>query len=193
MATDRTEPPQGFAYLPDFLSASEEAALLRRIEGLSFNEVRMHGVVAKRRVLHYGWRYGYESWQLTPAPPVPDWLLPVRERVAGLLDVAIDRLEEVLISQYPAGAGIGWHRDAPMFGPTVAGLSLVSPCRLRFQRKLSDRRLLFEQTLEPRSAYILAGSSRSAWQHQIPQTKALRYSITFRTLACHPSVRLAHP
>jgi alkylated DNA repair dioxygenase AlkB len=51
---------------------------------------------------------------------------------------------------------------------------------------------LFEQVLEPRSAYILAGSSRSAWQHQIPQTKALRYSITFRTLARH-SVPRAHP
>lgn len=26
------------------------------------------------------------------------------------------RLAQVLVSRYPEGAGIGWHRDAPMFG-----------------------------------------------------------------------------
>jgi alkylated DNA repair dioxygenase AlkB len=39
-----------------------------------------------------------------------------------------------------------------------------------------------EVSLEPRTAYVLAGAARFAWQHSIPATKALRYSITFRTL-----------
>jgi hypothetical protein len=30
-----------------------------------------------------------------------------------------DELVEVLLTRYPPGAGIGWHRDAPMFGPEV--------------------------------------------------------------------------
>jgi hypothetical protein len=34
----------------------------------------------------------------------------------------------------------------------------------------------------PRSGYVLSGAARYAWQHSIPPTKALRYSITFRTL-----------
>jgi alkylated DNA repair dioxygenase AlkB len=29
---------------------------------------------------------------------------------------------------------------------------------------------------------VLAGAARTAWQHSIPPTKELRYSITFRTL-----------
>jgi alkylated DNA repair dioxygenase AlkB len=33
-----------------------------------------------------------------------------------------------------------------------------------------------------RSAYLLSGKARWSWQHSIPATDALRYSITFRTL-----------
>jgi alkylated DNA repair dioxygenase AlkB len=37
--------------------------------------------------------------------------------------------------------------------------------------------------LQPRSIYILAGEARTDWEHSIPPLNALRYSITFRTLA----------
>jgi alkylated DNA repair protein (DNA oxidative demethylase) len=36
--------------------------------------------------------------------------------------------------------------------------------------------------LAPRSAYLLAGKARWSWQHSIPSTEDLRYSVTFRTL-----------
>jgi alkylated DNA repair dioxygenase AlkB len=64
----------------------------------------------------------------------------------------------------------------------VVGFSLLSPCVLRFRRRRAgwDRRSL---TLEPRSAYWLAGEARSVWEHSIPPVEALRYSVTFRTLA----------
>jgi DNA oxidative demethylase len=41
---------------------------------------------------------------------------------------------------------------------------------------------VWEVELEPRSGYVLGGAARSSWQHSIPATKDLRYSITFRTL-----------
>jgi hypothetical protein len=41
---------------------------------------------------------------------------------------------------------------------------------------------MWETVLEPGSAYVLAGEARWSWQHHIPPTPALRYSITFRTL-----------
>ena len=53
---------------------------------------------------------------------------------------------------------------------------------MRFQRGKGPARQVREVTLAPRSAYVLAGAARYAWQHSIPPTKALRYSITFRTL-----------
>ena len=34
----------------------------------------------------------------------------------------------------------------------------------------------------PRSVYALTGAARWSWQHSIPATKDLRYSVTFRTL-----------
>jgi len=183
MKTDLfTAPPQGLEYHADFLGPSEERHLIAQLDGLPFNEVRMHGVVAKRQVFHFGLVYGYESWNLTPGPPLPPFLLPVRNRIAPLLNCAPDDVAEVLVTKYPPGAGIGWHRDAPMFGPGVVGVSLLSSCRFRFQRRVGAVREGFEVILEPRSAYVLAGEARSNWQHSIPATTGLRYSITFRTL-----------
>jgi DNA oxidative demethylase len=183
MKTDLCSPrPQGLDYHPDFLTGSEEFDLLKEVEGLPFKDVRMHGVVAKRQVFHFGLVYGYESWKLTPGPPIADFLLPLRNKIAPFLDCAPDEVAEILVTKYPPGAGIGWHRDAPMFGPAVVGLSLLSPCRFRFQRRADGFRQTFDQTLEPRSAYVLSGEARTQWQHSIPRTKGLRYSITFRTL-----------
>jgi DNA oxidative demethylase len=69
----------------------------------------------------------------------------------------------------------------PAFG-TVVGISLGGASRLRFQRGKGDARRVWEVLLEPRSGYVLAGKARTSWQHLIPPTKELRYSITFRTL-----------
>ncbi|ALA59582.1 alpha-ketoglutarate-dependent dioxygenase AlkB [Nitrospira moscoviensis] len=175
-------PPSGFHYLPNWISPAEEAELLAHLEALSFAPVRMHGVVAKRTVVHFGWDYGYESWRITPTRPIPDWLLPLRGRAARLMQKPEDAVEEVLVTRYGSGAGIGWHRDAPMFGPTVVGVSLKGTCRMRFQREVKGMRETAEQILEPRSAYMLSGSARFSWQHSIPPTKTLRYSMTFRTV-----------
>jgi alkylated DNA repair dioxygenase AlkB len=176
------QPPEGFHYHPDFLSVGEEFALIENIVRLEFSEVRMHGVVAKRRVAHFGWVYGYESWRLTRGREVPEFLLPWRERAAQLLNREPKDLSEILVTQYPAGAGIGWHRDAPMFGPAVVGLSLGSACRFRFRRHHAGRFQSTTLVLEPRSAYILSGAARTVWQHSIPATQEIRYSITFRTV-----------
>jgi DNA oxidative demethylase len=69
-----------------------------------------------------------------------------------------------------------------MFGPKVVGVSLAATCRMRFQRGKGERRQVAEVILEPRSAYVLSGAARYVWQHSIPPTKALRWSITLRTL-----------
>src|SRR5438105_3240457 len=120
--------PEGLQYHPAFISEEEADRLIEAIEQLEFSEVRMHGMAAKRRTAHFGWIYGYESWRITPGPPLPEFLLPLRERVAGLLKIEASALAEVLLTKYPPGAVIGWHRDAPMFGPAVVGVSLLSAC-----------------------------------------------------------------
>ena len=95
-----------------------------------------------------------------------------------------DALQHVLVTEYGAGAGIGWHRDKAVFGEIV-GISLLGSARMRLRRYphvagTRGRSLAVE--LAPRSIYSLAGEARWGWQHSIVATKALRYSITFRTL-----------
>lgn len=173
--------PAGLTYHADFVTEDEERELATRIGALAFNEIRMRGQVARRRTIHFGWLYGYESWRIEPGPPMPDFLLPLRERSAVLTGIEADTLAEVLVTEYPPGAGIGWHRDAPMFG-TVVGVSLLATCRFRLQRGKGETRETRTLLLEPRSAYVLDGGARWQWQHSIPPMAALRYSITFRTL-----------
>ena len=177
------EHPQGLEYLPEFLSPDEEAGLVAGVEGLDYSEVVMHGQAARRTVRHYGYRYDYGAFTVVrtdPLPPEFEWL---RARAARLAGVEPDDLAETLVTRYPPGAGIGYHRDAPRFGPKVVGVSLLSTCRLRFQRRVGDVRHVHVLDLAPRSAYVIGGASRTAWQHGITATSALRYSFTFRTLA----------
>jgi DNA oxidative demethylase len=173
--------PHGLLYRPEFVTAEQERVLVAHIEQLKWGAVQMHGVTAKRRVVHLGWLYGYESWRITPGPPIPEFLLPLRRSCAELIEVEPEALAEALVTEYAPGAGIGWHRDAPMFGIVVA-VSLAGACRLRFQRGKGAERQTAELLVEARSVYVLDGEVRKEWQHSIPATKELRYSVTFRTL-----------
>lgn len=166
----------------EFLSEAEERELLDRMAGLTFDPIVMRGQVARRRALHYGVGYGYQDRAVTPAPAMPDWLTSMRAGAASLAQLAPDDLAEILVSQYQVGATIGWHRDAPMFGPVVIGVSLGAACRLRFRRSLAAEQQAFEIELPPRSLYLLGGAARASWQHSIPPVKGLRYSVTFRTV-----------
>jgi len=173
--------PEGFVYREDVLSYNEEAPLVEGLRTLGFGEVRMRGQVARRRTIHFGWTYGYETWRVEPGPPIPEFLVGLRALAARLACVEGDALAEVLVTHYPPGAGIGWHRDAPAFG-VVVGVSLLGACRMRFQQGRGTARKTRALTLAPRSAYVLDGAARWQWQHAIPPGREERYSVTFRTL-----------
>jgi DNA oxidative demethylase len=156
--------------------------VLAWLESIDYREVVMHGRAAKRTVRHFGLDYDYQSRDTVPTDPFPAELEWLRERAAGLAEKRPAELVQILVSRYPPGAGIGWHRDAPMFG-RVIGVSFGAPARMRFQRRTKEgERLVEELELAPRSGYLLSGQARWTWQHSIPAAKELRYSITFRTL-----------
>jgi alkylated DNA repair dioxygenase AlkB len=182
MTTAPAEEPQGLVYRPDVISAAEETELLRALGSLRWDPIVLHGRAARRSGRHFGLDYDYQAREPRPGEAIPDWLQPARRRAAQLAGVSPDELVEILVQQYPPGATIGWHRDAPAFG-TVVGISLHGESRLRFQRGTAEARRIWEVALAPRSGYVLAGDARSSWQHSIPPAKTLRYSLTFRTLA----------
>jgi alkylated DNA repair dioxygenase AlkB len=182
----KPELPEGFVYKPEFISHEEEQTFVRAIEQLKFSEVKMHDVVAKRRVVHFGRSYEYQTAALGPAPPMPDFLAALRHRVAEFSARDAEEFVELLVTDYPPAAPIGWHRDAPGFD-IIVGVSLLSECTMQFrqwpvEKAATNRVKPLKQILEPRSAYILRGRSRARWQHRIPPVKQRRLSITFRTL-----------
>lgn len=172
--------PEGLVYEPGFLTADEEAGLVRIFHGLPFAHYDFHGYTARRRVLEFGLEYDFNTHKATPAQGFPEFLLPLRERAARFAGLASASLVEGMVSEYTPGAPIGWHRDAPQFG-TIIGISLAGESRMRFRPYKAEGKPV-TLLLEPRSIYIMRGPARWRFQHSIPAVKELRYSITFRTL-----------
>jgi alkylated DNA repair dioxygenase AlkB len=177
--------PEGFKYQAALISPEEERELIPLIAALPFEEFQFHGFVGKRRVVSFGWKYDFNDRKLQKADDMPAFLLPLRAKVAAFAGLTAADFQHVLVTEYSGGAGIGWHRDKAVFDE-VAGVSLVSPCNFRFRRKQGEKWQRAAATLEPRSAYLLTGPSRTEWEHSIPAMDELRYSITFRNFRPKP-------
>jgi alkylated DNA repair dioxygenase AlkB len=176
-----TSLPEGFVYQPDFIDEGEEGALLEAMRRLPFEEAKYRQYTARRRVAYFGFAYDFSANRLGEAPPLPEFLLPLRERIARWMDIDAARFVHALVNEYRPGTPLGWHRDAPDFD-RVAGVSLGGWARMRFRRYPPGKDTPLVLELEPRSGYQMNGASRWRWQHSVPPTRELRYSITFRTL-----------
>ncbi len=177
--------PEGFRYQAGILSLGEEQALVERVSALPLKEFEFHGYIGRRRTMSFGWHYDFGDSRLKQTEQMPDFLLPVRERAASFAGLTAADLQHVLVTEYGPGAAIGWHRDKGVFDEVV-GVSLLSPCNFRFRRRQGATWERYSLTVEPRSAYLLDGESRTLWEHSIPGVDALRYSITFRSLRSTP-------
>ena len=94
---------------------------------------------------------------------------------------APDDLVQALLIRYDPGAGIGWHRDRPVF-EHVIGISLGLTATMRFRRRRGQQFERRAAELAPRSIYLLQGEARREWEHSIAELEETRWSITFRTL-----------
>jgi alkylated DNA repair dioxygenase AlkB len=173
--------PAGFKYQPEVLSPEHEQSIVERVRSLPFKEFEFQGFVGKRRTVSFGWRYDFNDRSLQKADDIPDFLLSLRETAGEFAELPSSALQQVLVTEYEAGAAIGWHRDKKVFGDVV-GISLLSACRFRFRRKSGSSWERAAIIVEPRSAYLLRGPSRTEWEHSIPGVETLRYSITYRSL-----------
>src|ERR687890_636110 len=112
---ERLSVPNGLVYQPDFITEAEEQQVLGVLEAMELHTVTMHGRTARRTVRHFGLDYRYESWELVPTDPLPDELAWLQDRAGSLAGLDPAAFAQILISRYPPGSTIGWHRDAPMF------------------------------------------------------------------------------
>lgn len=183
MSSFDTEWPAGLAGLAtarDIISQAEEQSLISAINAAQLAPFRFGPWTGNRLTASYGFAYDFEVHRALEAEPIPEWLLPWRARLGEAFGIVPTALIQALLTRYDPGAGIGWHRDRPVYGQ-VLGLSLGTPATLRFRRRRVagfDRATL---PLEPRSAYCLHGPVRDDWEHSIVPLDQRRWSITFRT------------
>lgn len=165
-------------YLPDFITAKEELALIEAIDQQPWlNDL-------KRRVQHYGYKYDYKARAVAADSylgPLPDWIDPVAQKLPF-------KPHQAIVNEYMPGQGISAHVDCvPCFGDTIASLSLGSGAAMQFTNG-QERHDLY---IEPRSLIILSGEARYKWMHAIPARKldvvdgfkierVRRISLTFR-------------
>jgi alkylated DNA repair protein (DNA oxidative demethylase) len=173
--------PQGLAYMPGFLSETGERDVLAVAATFELHPYVLHGTPSRRLVRSFGLAQVTGGYDAGPAAPIPAGLAWLRERCAAVMGREPGELVDLLVTRYPRGAGIGWHRDAPAFGD-VSGISLLTACRMRFRRGRPRAWQTAELPLEPCSAYVLSGPARTQWQHHIPAVTQERWSMTFRTL-----------
>jgi alkylated DNA repair dioxygenase AlkB len=183
--------PDGFIYRQNFISEAEEQDLIREIQKIPLAPFKYYQFTGKRRTASFGWQYEFGASEITAAPEMPPFLLPVRTRAAKAFNIDPNSLIQTSIIEYSTGSPIGWHRDIPHFG-VVVGISLGAACRMRFRKysrvrsKKLNRDEVLSLELEPRSVYLMSGASREIWQHSIPPVKELRYAIMMRTLRAKP-------
>lgn len=128
--------PNGFQHRQGFVSSDAERALVEHLARVEFSRFEMRGVVARRRVAFFGSSYDASGPQFTP--PLPAFLLPLRDKVAQWAGVQAEAFAMAQINEYPPGAPIGWHRDAPQYD-IVAGISLLSACCMKFRPYVRPR------------------------------------------------------
>ena len=115
--------PQGLKYWAGFLGPEEEGSLLREVERLPFREFQFQGFIGKRRTVSFGWRYDFNGGGLTKTDDMPEFLIGLRARAEAFAENPPGSFQQVLVTEYPPGAGIGWHKDR-----SVSATSLAFPC-----------------------------------------------------------------
>jgi alkylated DNA repair dioxygenase AlkB len=173
----------GLIYRSDFIDRDAESALLEHIRALPLREAQYRQYTARRRTVNFGFSYDFQHLEAKAAPPIPQFLAPLRERAAQWAGVASQDFVQALIAQYTPGTPLGWHRDVPDF-EDIVGISLLGNAVMRLRPYPPDapkKADVLRIALPPRSIYLLRGAARWAWQHGVAPAKQLRYSITLRT------------
>ena len=176
--------PPGFTYEEDFLSHDEEGELIKAVKATELHKLIFQGFEAKRKTASFGYDYNFDKRTISKGNVIPHDFIPVIEKVAHKLSVRAEEFAELLVTEYPVGSVINWHRDAPPFD-IIAGISLNSDCIFKFRPFLKARQTrssILSIPVRRRSLYVMKEESRTDWQHSIAPVTEVRYSLTLRTL-----------
>jgi alkylated DNA repair protein (DNA oxidative demethylase) len=164
----------GLVQADAIVTPDEEQVLMASIDAVGLSPFRFHRWLGKRLTASFGWNYDFDTARFAPTEPIPAWLLPLRGKAARFAGQAPEDLVQALLIRYDVGAGIGWHRDRPVF-EHVVGISLGAPATMRFRRRRPDGGFdRAEAELQARSIYHLSGEARHQWEHSIAEMALTR-------------------
>ena len=180
---------RGLRYIADYITESQHDWLLETIDKQQWS------YFGKRRVQHYGQRYDYSEQKKNDDREVtefPEWLKRLCLKLHN--DGHMPKIaNQVLISEYQSGQGIGDHTDKEVcFMDTICILSLSSSCVMNLTLT-SDKTQKIPIWLAPGSLTVLSAEAKNRWMHGIPARKTdvwedrkyarqRRVSLSFRRL-----------
>jgi alkylated DNA repair dioxygenase AlkB len=176
--------PPGFYYFDDFISEAEEKYMLELVSSYELGNMKFHEYEAKRKVASFGYGWSFTEQKLVKERDIPTEFNFLEEKLSAMADLANQPIQQFLITEYPKGSVINWHRDAPPY-KSIAGISLLADCifKLRpYKKEKQNRSSTVALTVKRRSLYLMTGISRTEWEHCTSPVKQTRLSLTFRTL-----------
>src|SRR3546814_7487629 len=112
--------------------------MIAGIEAAGLTPFQFQQWEGKRLTRSFGWTYDFQTGRFAPGDPLPRWLEPLRARAAAFAGLDASALEQALYIEYGVGAGIGWHKDRPVF-ENVIGTSLGSPAVMRVGSRAGEK------------------------------------------------------
>ena len=197
----------GLSLHKSFVTVAEERQILDFLKTVSWR------TDLSRRTMHFGGTYCLmppkpvsteqkQQPEILQAPPMPTELSWLLERMVDAGIYQKDRKPQYcIVNEYTGNLGISAHTENFQFGEPVVGLSLLSPCPIRFHELArpfdgsvrSGKAAKAERTgevvdvqLPGRSLLVMSGESRWSWQHEIVRSSRgrglgwRRISLTFR-------------
>src|SRR5580704_3617495 len=127
------ELPEGFRYIPDVLTPPQEKSLVTEFEKLPLRPFEFHGYQGNRRIYTFGHRYIFAGQEARADASIPEYLQQLTDIASRISGMPADAFEQLMLTEYAPGAGIGWHRDRPPYENIVA-VWFLAPCTLRLRR-----------------------------------------------------------
>lgn len=186
----------GLWLLAPFLLQDEHDQLVAAIDEGVWSSNRAQ----TRRLQMFGVHHDeqYRVRAKAPVTPLPAFAGPLVERISALVyqhfpdhahymcKLGVPRVTEVFINEYDAGSSLQFHTDHTLtYEDMIVGVSLCSPCTLRFQHISSSSGEEHAVFLPGNSAYFMTGESRSDFKHGMHEGDCCgsrRVSLTFRVV-----------
>lgn len=157
--------PDTVHYIPNFISAAEEAFILRKVYEVPKPKWTC---LKNRRLQDYG---GIPHPKGMITEDMPSWLSSYIDKIneLGIFD-ASHKCNHVLVNEYKVNQGIMAHFDGDLFHPVIATISCGFHTILEFEENIDGAsKSVCNLLLEPRSLVLLSNDMYTKYMHAIKE------------------------